>query len=97
MNSFKYLGYTFTPYGNIMGKDNNTRFQRLTWRLDTLSPILNKENGYDYYEFNRITGESCVDIYFVEEKKMYYVPIGGGMCRIDITEIKKYIRKIKKV
>jgi len=92
-NSFKYLGFTFVPYGNIIGKDEETRFHRLMWRTDTLNPLLNKDAGYDYYDFNKTAGESA-DIYFVEETKLYYVPIGGGMCRIDVTEMKKYIRKL---
>jgi hypothetical protein len=95
-NSFKYLGYTFTPHGNIIGKDNETRFHRLMWRTDTLNPLLTKNAGYDYYEFNRIAGENRADIYFVGETKLYYVPIGGGMCRIDVAEIKKYIKIINK-
>ena len=94
MNSFKYLGYMFTPYGNITGKDNDTRFQRLMWRLDTLRPLLNTESGYDYYEFYEVAGENSADIYYVEEKKMYYVPTGGGICRIDEKEMKKYIKKL---
>ena len=93
MNSFKYLGYAFTPYGNIIGKDNDTRFQRLMWRLDTLNPLLDKESGYEYYEFNEAAGENSADIYYVEETKMYYVPI-GGMCGMDVNEMKKYIKKL---
>ena len=92
-NSFKYLGFTFVPYGNIIGKDAETRFHRLMWRTDTLNPLLTKDVGYDYYEFNKTAGESA-DIYFVEETQGYYVPTGGGLCRIDRNEMKKYIKII---
>jgi hypothetical protein len=95
MDKFKYSGFTFMPYGNIIGKDNETRFQRLMWRLDTLNPLINTENGYNYEEFNETAGENSADIYFAEETKRYYVPIRGGLCSIDIKEMKKYIKKIK--
>ena len=94
MNSFEYLGYIFTPYANIVGKDNETRFQRLMWRLDTFAPLLNNGVGYDYYEFYRIAGENKTDIYFIKETEGYYVPTGGGICRIDINEMKRYIKKL---
>ena len=96
INSFKYLGFTFVPYGNITGKDEETRFHRLMRRTDTLNPLLNKDAGYDYDDFNKIAGERGTDIYFVEETRGYYVPTCGGMCRIDIAEMKKYIKIIDK-
>lgn len=92
-NEITYLGHTFIPYGNIIGKDEETRFQRLMDRTDTLSPLLSKTDGYDYYEFNRVTG-SAADIYFHPVSKLYYVPIGGGLCRIDVREQYKYIKRL---
>ena len=86
-----YMGYTFIPYGNIIGKDEETRFHRLMWRTDTLSPILSKADGYDYEVFNK-TMEAAADIYFCPETKNYYVPTGGGLCSIDFAETKRYIK-----
>ena len=94
MNSFEYLGYIFTPYGNIIGKDNETRFHRIMWTTDTLHPLLNKGDGYDYYKFYKIAGRNKADIYFVEETGRHYVPTGGGICCIDINEMKEYIKEL---
>ena len=92
MQKFKYLNYTFEPYGNIIGKDKETRFHRLTWKTDTARPLLAKKDGYDYEEFYKIAGKNSADVYFVPEKNAYYVPAGGGICRIDFDEMKKYIK-----
>ena len=89
----KHLGYTFVPYGNIIGKDEETRFQRLMFRTDTIHPLLSRADGYDYHEFNKATG-AAADIYHCPETKNYYVPIDGGLCRIDIKEQRKYIRPL---
>lgn len=94
MNRVAYMGYTFIPYGNIIGKDEETRFHRLMWRTDTLTPLLSETDGYDYYDFNKATG-AAADIYYCPETKFHYVPIGGGLCRIDFAEMKKYIRLLE--
>lgn len=91
MDKVSYMGYTLIPYGNIIGKDEQTRFQRLSWRTDTLTPLLNKADGYDYHEFNKAAG-AAADIYYCSETKRHYVPTGGGLCSIDIAEMRKYIR-----
>ncbi len=77
MDKTTYLGYTFTPHGNITGKDEQTRFQRLMFRTDTLHPLLSKADGYDYEEFNRATG-AAADIYKCAENGGYYVPAGAS-------------------
>jgi len=89
----QYLGHTFVPYGNIIGKDEETRFHRLMFRTDTQKPLLSKEDGYDYYEFNRAMAEAA-DIYFHPASKLYYVPTSGGLCCIDEREQRKYIKKL---
>jgi len=94
IKEFTYMGHTFVPHGNIIGKDNETRFHRLMWRTDTLSPLISKKDGYDYYEFYRVASEAA-DIYYHPESKSYYVPIQGGLCRIDEKEQRKYIKKLK--
>jgi len=91
INKIKYMGYSFIPYGNIIGKDEQTRFQRLMWRTDTLSPLLNKTDGYDYYEFNKAAG-AAADVYYCPETKGCYVPIRGGLCHIDVAETRKHIK-----
>lgn len=94
MNKISYMGYTFIPYGNIIGKDGQTRFQRIMWRTDTLTPLLSKTDGYDYYEFNKAAG-AAADIYYCPETKLHYVPIGGGLCSIDIAEMRKHIKLLE--
>jgi hypothetical protein len=59
INEFSYMGRTFVPHGNIIGKDNETRFHRLMWRTDTLSPLMSKKDGYDYSEFYKIANEAA--------------------------------------
>ena len=94
MNSITYLGHEFVPYGNITGRDEQTRFQRLLWRTDTLHPLLSKADGYDYEEFNKVTG-AAADIYFHPEDRCYYVPTGAALCRIDFLEMRKFIKVYK--
>ena len=91
MDQIKYMGHTFIPYGNIIGKDAETRWHRLMYRTDTLSPLLKKADGYDYYEFNKETGTAS-DIYYCPEAKGLYVPTSGGLCSIDVAETRKYIK-----
>ena len=94
MSKIKYKGYTFIPYGNIIGKDEETRYQRLMWRTDTLTPLLKEADGYDYYEFSE-TAKAAADIYFCPETEKYYVPTGVGLCSIDIIAQQKYIKLIE--
>jgi hypothetical protein len=93
MKSFKYSGFTFVPYGNITGKDSETKFRKLMFVYDPLDPLLNGKINYNYEGFYKTAGENSEDVYFVEETELYYVPTGGGICRIDVKEMNKYIRK----
>jgi hypothetical protein len=94
---FEYLGQTFIPYGNIIGKDNDTRFHRLMYRTDTLNPLLKKADGYDYNEFYRAAGEvAAADIFYHPDSKRYYVPTGSGICCIDVREQRRYIKLLAK-
>jgi hypothetical protein len=92
-NKVTYLNHVFYPYGNIVGKDSETRFHRLMYRTDTLHPLMSKEDGYDYEEFNRVA-KKAADIYYHPVNDLYYVPTGGGMCRIDVKAQRQYIRKL---
>ena len=96
MNSFQYMNYTFRPHGNIIGKDNDTRFQRLSWTINEHEALLRTEDGYNYEEFYKKAEaeNSAVDIYYVAAKDAYYVPAGGFMGRINVAEMKKYIRLV---
>jgi len=89
--SFNYQDYTFKPYGNIIGKDEETRFQRLMSRINTIDPLLKTAEGYDYDEFNLVTDEAA-DIYFCLETERYYVPTSGGLCSVDVADLRKYIK-----
>jgi len=96
MAQIEYLGHTLVPYGNIIGKDKETRFQRLMWRTDTLTPLLSKNKGdnWDYYKFYKIaeSAKMSVDIYYHPKSDSYYVPIENGLCRIDVNAQRKYIK-----
>ena len=94
MKSFEYLGFVFEPYGNIVGKDDETRFQRLMYSLNTLIPLLTKDDGYEHEKFYATAGENSTDIYFVPQTAKYYIPIFSGICHIDIAGMKKYIKKV---
>lgn len=91
MEKIEYIGYTFVPYGNVIGRDEETRFQRISRRTNTLTPLLGKSDGYTYEDFNKKAG-AAADVYFCPETKLYYVPTGGGLCAIDVAEMRKYIR-----
>jgi hypothetical protein len=85
MNEIKYMGYTFFPYGNIIGRDAETRLQRLDSRMNTLTPLLNKADGYDYENFNKATA----DIYYCPQRNIYYVPVSSGLYYIDVADMLK--------
>ena len=95
MNEIKYMGYTFIPYGNIIGRDAETRFQRLGSRMNTLTPLLNKADGYDYENFNKVAGEAAADIYYCPERNLYYVPASSGLCYIDVADMLKHIKVLE--
>lgn len=94
MNDFTYLGIPFRPYGNIIGKDEETRFQRLMWGTNTSHPLLSKEDGYDYEELYKLAGDNAADIYYLPQSKRYCVPTGSGIFGVDISGIKKYVRVV---
>ena len=95
MQKFNYLGYTFEPFGNIIGKSSETRFHNLMRGMDTANPILSAKDGYSHEDFYKIAGKNSADIYFVPEENSHYIPTGGGICRIDVNEIKKHIRAVQ--
>ena len=94
MKSFEYKGFIFEPFGNIIGKDNDTRFHRLMWRANTSNPLISTVEGYSHENFYQVAGENSADIYFVPKEKVYCVPGSGGIYRIDYMETKKYIKRI---
>ncbi len=92
-NEVRYLGHTLIPYGFIIGKDEKTRYQRLTWTLNTAKPLFSKDDGYDYAAFNKAAA-GAADIYYHPATKLYCVPTDCGFCSIDIAEILKYIKLV---
>jgi hypothetical protein len=98
MNKVEYMGYTFVPYGNIIGKNAETRGQRLVLNADLRTPLLSIADGYNYEEFNKTT-RGVADIYYCPETKRHYVPTGVGdgcgLFPINIAKLKKYIKLIE--